>query len=113
MTAHGSPSMRLARLRDLLAQHVDSGFVPGAEVVFARHGEVHVEATGTLAFEGEGSRVPMARDTIAYWLIGLMLLAGASGFLYAWFNSRSRVNQRQRRRELAAHEKVMTKKDVP
>src|SRR4051794_35039413 len=33
-------------------------------VVLARHGEVHVEATGTLAFEGAGAEVPMAGDTI-------------------------------------------------
>jgi CubicO group peptidase (beta-lactamase class C family) len=32
--------------------------------VLARHGEVHVEATGNLAFEGAGSTTPMARDTI-------------------------------------------------
>jgi CubicO group peptidase (beta-lactamase class C family) len=32
--------------------------------VLARHGEVHIEATGMLAFEGAGSRTPMAADTI-------------------------------------------------
>jgi len=32
--------------------------------VLARHGEVHIEATGFLAFEGAGSRTPMAGDTI-------------------------------------------------
>jgi CubicO group peptidase (beta-lactamase class C family) len=32
--------------------------------VLVRHGEVHVEATGTLAFEGSGARTPMAGDTI-------------------------------------------------
>jgi hypothetical protein len=55
----------------------------------------------------------MARDTIAYWLVGLMLLVGASGLLYAWFNARHRVDQRQRRRDVAAHEKVMAKKGLP
>jgi CubicO group peptidase (beta-lactamase class C family) len=30
----------------------------------ARHGDVHIEATGTLAFEGAGSSTPMASDTI-------------------------------------------------
>ena len=64
MTTGGFSSKRLARVRELLERHVDSGFVPGAVAVLARHGEVHVEATGTLAFEGAGSRTPMAADTI-------------------------------------------------
>jgi CubicO group peptidase (beta-lactamase class C family) len=51
-------------LRDLLERHVQSGFVPGVVAVLARHGDVHVEATGNLAFEGAGSRTPMAGDTI-------------------------------------------------
>jgi CubicO group peptidase (beta-lactamase class C family) len=57
-------------VRRLLDRHVDSGFVPGALAVLARHGEVHVEATGTLAFEGPGSETPMAGDTI--WRTGSM-----------------------------------------
>ena len=60
----GFSSRRLVRVRELLEGHVDSGFVPGAVAVLARHGEVHVEATGTLAFEGAGARTPMAGDTI-------------------------------------------------
>jgi CubicO group peptidase (beta-lactamase class C family) len=60
----GFSSNRLARLRVLLERHVDSGFVPGVVAVLARHGEVHVEATGTLAFEGAGAQTPMAGDTI-------------------------------------------------
>ncbi len=64
MTAGGFSSKRLARVRGLLERHVESGFVPGVVAVLARHGEVHVEATGTLAFEGAGSRTPMAGDTI-------------------------------------------------
>lgn len=55
---------RLARLRQLLEQQVHAGFVPGVVAVLARHGEVHVEATGNFAFEGAGSRMPMACDTI-------------------------------------------------
>jgi len=51
-------------VRELLERHVDSGFVPGVVAVLARHGEVHAEATGNLAFEGTGSRTPMAGDTI-------------------------------------------------
>ena len=60
MTTGGFSSKRLARVRELLERHVDSGFVPGVVAVLARHGEVHVEATGNLAFEGAGSRTPMA-----------------------------------------------------
>ena len=64
MTTGGFSSKRLARVRELLERHVHSGFVPGAMAVLARHGEVHIEATGNLAFEGAGSRTPMAGDTI-------------------------------------------------
>jgi CubicO group peptidase (beta-lactamase class C family) len=64
VTAGGFSSNRLARVRELLERRVDSGFVPGMVAVLARHGEVHVEATGTLAFQGAGSQTPMATDTI-------------------------------------------------
>ena len=64
MAAGGFSSSRLARVRRLLERRVDSGFVPGALAVLARHGEVRVEAVGTLAFEGAGSQTPMAGDTI-------------------------------------------------
>ena len=64
MTAGGFSSKRLARLRGLLERSVHSGFVPGVVAVLARHGEVHIEATGHLAFDGAGSKRPMARDTI-------------------------------------------------
>ncbi|HEY4026144.1 MAG TPA: serine hydrolase domain-containing protein, partial [Candidatus Dormibacteraeota bacterium] len=64
MTTGGFSSKRLTRVRDLLERHVDAGEVPGAVAVVARHGEVHIEATGNLAFEGAGSRTPMAGDTI-------------------------------------------------
>ncbi len=64
VTTGGFSSKRLARVRELLERHVDSGFVPGVVAVLARHGEVQVEATGNLAFEGAGSRTPMAGDTI-------------------------------------------------
>ena len=64
MTTGGFSPKRLARVREVLERYVDSGFVPGAVAVVARHGEVHIEATGTLAFEGEGSGTPMAADTM-------------------------------------------------
>jgi CubicO group peptidase (beta-lactamase class C family) len=64
VTTGGFSPKRLARVRDVLERHVDSGYVPGAVAVVARRGEVHIEATGNLAFEGEGSGTPMAADTI-------------------------------------------------
>jgi CubicO group peptidase (beta-lactamase class C family) len=64
VTTGGLSSKRLARVRDVLCRLVDAGHVPGAVAVVARHGEVHIEATGNLAFEGAGSRTPMAADTI-------------------------------------------------
>jgi len=64
VATYGFSSKRLARVRGLLERHVDSGFVPGAMAVLARHGQVHIESTGSLAFEGAGSRTQMAGDTI-------------------------------------------------
>jgi CubicO group peptidase (beta-lactamase class C family) len=64
MTAGGLSSKRLARVRDVLSRHLDAGYVPGAVAVVARRGEVHIEAIGNLAFEGEGAGTPMAADTI-------------------------------------------------
>ncbi len=64
MTTGGFSTKRLARVRDVLSRHLDAGYVPGAVAVVARRGEVHIEAMGTLAFEAEGSKVPMAADTI-------------------------------------------------
>ena len=64
MTTGGFSSTRLGRVRALLERHVHAGFVPGVVAVLARHGEVHIDAVGTLAFEGAGSRTPMAPDTI-------------------------------------------------
>ena len=64
MTTGGFSPKRLGRVRDVLERHVDAGYVPGAVAVVARRGEVHVVATGSLAFEGEGSGTAMAADTI-------------------------------------------------
>lgn len=64
MTTGGFSSSRLARVRDVLGRHVAAGDIPGAVAVVARHGEIHVEAIGHLAFEGTGSRTAMAADTI-------------------------------------------------
>lgn len=64
MTIGGFSPARLGRLGDRLERLVETRFVPGAMAVLARHGEVHVEATGTLAFEGPGAATPMSGDTI-------------------------------------------------
>ena len=64
MTAGGFSAKRLTRLRELLDRQVESGVVPGVVAVLARHGEVLIEATGTLAFDGAGSGTPIAPDTI-------------------------------------------------
>jgi CubicO group peptidase (beta-lactamase class C family) len=64
VTTGGFSSKRLGRVRDVLERQVDAGYVPGAVAVVARRGEVHIEATGNLAFEGAGSATPMAADTI-------------------------------------------------
>jgi CubicO group peptidase (beta-lactamase class C family) len=64
VTAGGFSSKRLTRVRDVLSRNLDAGHVPGAVAVVGRHGEVYIEAIGNLAFEGEGSRTPMAADTI-------------------------------------------------
>ncbi len=64
MSVGGFSSKRLTRVRDVLSRYLDAGYLPGAVAVVARRGEVHIEAMGNLAFEGEGSRVPMAADTI-------------------------------------------------
>lgn len=52
MAMGGFSAARLVRIRDVLGRYVDAGYVPGAVAVVARHSEVHVEALGTLAFEG-------------------------------------------------------------
>ncbi|MET8232726.1 hypothetical protein ABZS77_18845 [Micromonospora sp. NPDC005298] len=62
MAAGGFSAGRLTRLRRLLERYVDSGYVPGMLAVLARHGQVHTEAIGSLAFEGAGAGVPMAGD---------------------------------------------------
>jgi CubicO group peptidase (beta-lactamase class C family) len=64
VTRGGFSPKRLARVREVLERHVDAGYVPGAVAVVARHGEVHIEATGNLAFEGDGSATPMSAGTI-------------------------------------------------
>lgn len=70
MTPGGFSAKRLTRVRDVLSRCVDTGYVPGAVAVVARRGEVHIEAVGSLAFDGAGAKTPMAADTI--WRTGSM-----------------------------------------
>jgi CubicO group peptidase (beta-lactamase class C family) len=51
---------QLDQLHDVMAGHVESGDMPGLVTLVSRHGEVHVDAIGRLAFDGP----PMTRDTI-------------------------------------------------
>lgn len=52
---------RLERMRQVMAGHVERGEVSGLVWAVSRNGETHVEATGTLAFNGTA---PMRRDSI-------------------------------------------------
>ncbi len=52
---------RLGRMHEVMAGHVERGYVPGLVTLIDRRGEVHVDAIGGLAF---GSDAPMRRDTI-------------------------------------------------
>jgi CubicO group peptidase (beta-lactamase class C family) len=52
--------IRLARVRDVMADHVAQGRVPGVVTLVSRRGETHVEAVGALALGGPA----MQRDTI-------------------------------------------------
>jgi CubicO group peptidase (beta-lactamase class C family) len=64
VTIGGFSPKRLARVREVLERHVDADYMPGAVAVVARRGEVHIEATGNLAFDAAGPGTPMAADTI-------------------------------------------------
>jgi CubicO group peptidase (beta-lactamase class C family) len=57
----GFSQIRLARMRDALQRHIDSGTVPGLVALVHRRGIEHVETIGTMDFDGTA---PMRRDTI-------------------------------------------------
>src|SRR6266849_3424596 len=57
----GLSRARLARMREAMARHVQSGRMPGLVTLVSRRGETHVDAIGVKAF---GGREPMRRDTI-------------------------------------------------
>ncbi|HMB03033.1 MAG TPA: serine hydrolase domain-containing protein [Isosphaeraceae bacterium] len=60
MSQDGFSKVRLGRMHDVLAGHVESGEVPGLVTLVSRRGEVHVDAIGAKAVGGD----PVRRDTI-------------------------------------------------
>ena len=61
MSSAGLSRVRLDRLRQVMAGHVERGAVPGVLTLVQRRGEVHVDAIGTLA---AGGGAPVQRDAI-------------------------------------------------
>jgi len=62
MTISGGLSkMRLGRMHDIMAGHVERGGMPGLVTLVCRRGETHVDAVGRQAF---GESAPMRRDSI-------------------------------------------------
>jgi CubicO group peptidase (beta-lactamase class C family) len=61
MTIGGFSKNRFARVHDVMAGQVERGTVPGLVTGLVRHGEVHVDALGSM---NVGGTEPMARDTI-------------------------------------------------
>jgi CubicO group peptidase (beta-lactamase class C family) len=60
VVAGGLSKMRLGRMHDVMSRHIEDGAMPGLVTLVGRHGEVHVDAIGRIAFGG----APMQRDTI-------------------------------------------------
>lgn len=56
----GLSRTRLKRMHDTMARHVGSGALPGLVTLISRHGEIHVDAIGSLAVGG----APMQPDSI-------------------------------------------------
>jgi len=61
MSRGGLSPARLARMREVMAGHVERGVMPGLVTVVSRRGETHVETIGMKAM---GGTQPMARDTL-------------------------------------------------
>jgi CubicO group peptidase (beta-lactamase class C family) len=57
----GYSQLRLERMHDVMAGHVERGTVPGIVTLVSRRGEVHVNAIGAKALGGDD---PIRRDTI-------------------------------------------------
>jgi CubicO group peptidase (beta-lactamase class C family) len=56
----GLSRTRLKRMHDIMARHVEGGSLPGLVTLISRHGEIHVDAIGSLSVGG----APMQRDSI-------------------------------------------------
>lgn len=61
MSTGGLSQERLKRLHEGMAGYVEHGDVPGVVTLISRRGEIHADAIGTLAVDGDR---PMQRDTI-------------------------------------------------
>ncbi|HLL49755.1 MAG TPA: serine hydrolase domain-containing protein, partial [Thermomicrobiales bacterium] len=61
MDGGGFSQARLGRIHDVMAGHVESGYVPGLITLVSRRGETQVDVIGTTAFDNDE---PMRRDTI-------------------------------------------------
>src|SRR5215472_4869710 len=61
MSASGLSKPRLARMQDVMFAHVARGELPGLVTLVSRRGDVHVDAIGMTAVDGNE---PMRRDTI-------------------------------------------------
>ncbi len=61
LTSHSFSPSRLDRMHNVMHGYVERGDISGIVTLVARHDEVHVDATGTLA---HGGNEPMQRDTI-------------------------------------------------
>lgn len=60
MSTGGLSKARLGRIHDVMAGYVERGDVPGIVSLVSRRGEVHVDAIGKLAIDGD----PIRRDSI-------------------------------------------------
>ncbi len=56
----GLSKTRLRRMHEVMAGYVEAGDMPGLVMLVSRHGEIHVDTIGRIAFGG----APMQRDTI-------------------------------------------------
>lgn len=60
MNEHAFSADRLARMRDIMARHVERGEMPGLVYTLHRHGETVIETIGAQSVAGD----PMRRDSI-------------------------------------------------
>src|SRR5690242_12867092 len=61
MSTDGLAAPRLARLHDVMTEHVERGDAPGVITVVSRRGEVHLDVIGTTT---AGGSEPLRRDHV-------------------------------------------------